>query len=129
MVAALVILHGAVGIASAAREAPGQILHRISQIGIGIEQALGVARITQTTRGAETDLHQAVIAAMDNRGIAPALDPDDAVNEVLGQAVGDRVLGDQRIVRARKRDEEKPACPLAASAAARNEKVPLPMAP
>ena len=40
---------------------------------------------------------------MDNRGIAPALDLDDAVNEVLGHAVGGRVLGDQRIVRARKR--------------------------
>ena len=44
---------------------------------------------------------------MDNRGIATALDPDDAVNEMLGQAVGSRMLGDQRIVRARKRGRKE----------------------
>lgn len=91
-------MHRAIGVAARRAIGAGEILHRIGEIGVGVEQAVGVARVADTARGAEPDLHQSVIAGVHGAGIAAALDLDDAANEMLGHAVGGGVLGDQCIV-------------------------------
>ena len=97
--AALVIVDGALLVASRRAIGAGEILHRIGHVGVGIEQAVGGAAIAHRLGGAEADLHQAVVALADHPRVALALDMDDAAHQRLRHAIGGRVLGDQRVVR------------------------------
>jgi len=74
----------------------GEITHRIGHVGVGIEQALRAAAVTERARGAETDLHHPVVALGDGARIVLALAHDHAMHQRHRQAVGGRVLGDQR---------------------------------
>ena len=75
----------------------GQIRHAVYHVGHRIEQAFRIASITKRPRGAEPDLHQAVIAAIDSARIEIAFAPDDEPDQRLRQAVG--MLDDQKLDR------------------------------
>lgn len=98
VVAALVVADRAV--LTAVRGAIGarEILDGVSHVDVGVEQPFGVARVSHRLRGAEPDLHQAVIALGDEARIAFALDIDDAADERLWNAVHGGVERDTRVV-------------------------------
>src|ERR1700735_883119 len=56
---------------------PGKIGHRVGHVGGRIEQAAGITAIAERARGAEPDLHQTVVAAIDRARIEIAFAPDN----------------------------------------------------
>lgn len=87
--ARLVALGGAIG--------AGEIGHRVTHVGCRIEQTLGGAAIAERAGGAEANLHQPVIAAIDGARIEIALAANDPTHQRDRQAVGVGVLLDQRV--------------------------------
>ena len=98
VVAALIIPDRLVLITRSGAVRAGEIPDGIGHVGVGIEQAAGVAAVPHGLSGAEPDLHKAVIAGAHDAGIALALDMDDTPNQGFGHAVGGGMLGDEVIV-------------------------------
>src|SRR5579871_465833 len=84
--AALAAAGGAVG--------AGEIAHRVAHVDGRIEQARSRAAITHGARGAEPDLHQAVIAGVHGARIAAALASNHALGERQRHAGSARRLRD-----------------------------------
>ncbi len=97
IIAGGIVVHGAVGIAAGGVIGAGKIFHRISHVGIGVEQTGSVALIAHGPRGAELDLHQTVIAGAHDARVTAALAADHAAHQLLRHAIGGRLTGDQRI--------------------------------
>ena len=87
---------GAIMIAARDLVGAGKITHRVSHVGVGIEQALHAAAVAERARGAEADLHHPVVALGDRARIVLALAHDHAMHQRHRQAVRGRMLGDQR---------------------------------
>ena len=87
IIAAGIKPHGAVRIAACGSIGAGEIFHRISHIGVGIEKALRIAGITHGTRRSHSDLHYAVITIVDSEWIIAALPLYNAMNEFMGESV------------------------------------------
>jgi hypothetical protein len=75
----------------------GEILHRIGHVGIGIEQAAGVAAITHATRSPEPDLHQSIVTLTHDVGAAAAFTLDDTPHKRLWHVVRGGMFGNQCI--------------------------------
>ena len=98
VVAALVVADRLFVVAAGRAVGAGEIADRIGHVGVGIEQAAGVAAVAHGAGGAEPDLHQAVIAGADDTRVALALDMDDAADQGFRHAMGRGVLGNEVIV-------------------------------
>jgi len=92
-----IIMHRTIAIAVRHTIGAGEIFHRVGHVGVGIEQAGGVAAIAQSACGGGLDLHQAVIAFRDDTRIASALALDHAAHQFFRQVVGGGMAGNQRI--------------------------------
>jgi hypothetical protein len=77
VLAGRIIVHGAIGIAVSCAVSAGKIFRRIGDIRVGIEQAGGAAAIAHSARSAKPNLHQTIIAGVDDARIATALTPDN----------------------------------------------------
>jgi hypothetical protein len=97
VLAGRIIVHGAIGIAASCAISAGKILRRIGDIRVGIEQAGGAAAIAHSARSAKPNLHQALVAGVDDARIATALTPDNTGHQALWNVVGGRMPGDKRI--------------------------------
>jgi hypothetical protein len=90
-------VHGAIGVAASCTISAGKLFHRIGHIGVGIEQAGRAAALTHSARSAKPNLHQAIIAGVDDTRIAAALTPNNTAHHALWNVVGGRMPGDKRI--------------------------------
>ena len=98
VVAALIIPDRLVLIAAGGAVRAGEIPDGIGHVGVGIEQAAGVAAVSHGRAVPSRICIKAVIAAAHDAGIALALDMDDPPNQGFGHAVGGGMLGDEVIV-------------------------------
>lgn len=94
VVAGRVVTHSLILIAACRAISAGEILHRVGKIGFWIEQTFCGSSVAETARGAETDLHHAVIALADGARLIAALAHNDAMNEFDGNPVGGGVACD-----------------------------------
>src|SRR5258708_1127229 len=89
VIAARIIMHGAVVVAIGGAIGAGQILPAIGEIGVGVAQALGVAAVAEGAGGRELDLHQPdAAAAPDQVGLVAALAQDHAMHQDFRHIVG-----------------------------------------
>src|SRR5690606_5931152 len=97
VVAALVVADG--GVLAVAADDPGaaQVFHGVFEVGVGVEQARGVAAIAHGTGGVVADLHQAPIRAVARLRVVAALLLHHAVDERFGHVVVGGVFGDEAV--------------------------------
>src|SRR5262245_8862430 len=67
VIAARVVTDRTVGIAASRPVGASQIFDRVSQVGVGVEQAFGGSCVAKAARGRELDLHQADRATVANQ--------------------------------------------------------------
>src|ERR1700716_1025521 len=98
VIAARIVGHRAAGVATRHPIGAGEIAHRVSEIGVGIEQAGRRAGIAHGARSRILDLHQPHRpTAADGARIIAALPNDHAGHQGFGHAVHLGVTGNQRV--------------------------------
>src|SRR3981189_2667408 len=99
IIAARIIMHGAVVVATGGVIGAGKILYAVDEIGLGIPQAFSSARVAKARRGRELDLHQPDgAAAADQRRLVSALAHDHPMYQSFRHAVRLGMGRDQRLI-------------------------------
>ena len=97
IVAALVVADGLVGVTAADQVRAAQVLDRVFEVGLGVEQALGAAGVAHGAGGIVPDLHQPQIRAVAGPGVEAALLLDDTADQRFGDAVDGGIFDDQPV--------------------------------
>lgn len=94
IIAAGVELNGARLIAVGEQVGVGQIGHRISKVGFGVEQAGSWTIVTHAAGRIVANLHETVVGTIARRRIIIALAPYRTMDERLGNIIEARILSD-----------------------------------